>query len=149
MEKTYVMIKPDGVQRGLVGEIISRFEKKGLKLAALKLLQITPELAGVHYGEHKDKPFYASLVNYITSGPVVAMVWEGQNAVAAARKMMGATRPAEAEIGTIRADFAMDVERNIIHGSDSAASAEREINIFFAPEEVLEYQQILESWIYG
>ncbi len=149
MEKTYVMIKPDGVQRGLVGEIITRFEKKGLKLAALKLLQITPELAGQHYGEHRGKPFFEDLVKYITSGPVVAMVWEGREAVAAARKMMGSTRPMEAELGTIRADFGMDVERNLIHGSDSAASAEKEIKLFFDPDEVLEYKEVLESWIYG
>ncbi|MCQ2559999.1 MAG: nucleoside-diphosphate kinase [Clostridia bacterium] len=149
MEKTYVMIKPDGVQRGLVGEIITRFEKKGLKLAALKLLQITPELAGQHYGEHKGKPFFENLVEYITSGPVVAMVWEGREAVAAARKMMGATRPMEAELGTIRADFGMDVERNLIHGSDSVASAEKEIKLFFDPDEVIEYKEVLENWIYG
>ncbi|MGQ9557896.1 MAG: nucleoside-diphosphate kinase [Desulfurispora sp.] len=148
MERTYVMIKPDGVQRGLVGEILAAFEKKGLKMVGLKMLRITPELAERHYGEHKGKPFYAPLVEYITSGPVVAMVLEGKDAVRTVREMMGATDPLKAAPGTIRATYGMDIGRNVIHGSDSPASAEREIGIFFRPEELVEYSRTLECWIY-
>ncbi|SFH00118.1 nucleoside diphosphate kinase [Desulfotomaculum arcticum] len=148
MERTYVMVKPDGVQRNLVGEIISRFEKKGLKIAALKMLQITRELAERHYGEHKGKPFFEPLVEYITSGPVVAMVLEGKDAVSTARDMMGATNPLKAAPGTIRGTFGMDIGRNVIHGSDAVESAGREINIFFAPEEIIEYKRATDSWIY-
>lgn len=148
MERTYVMVKPDGVQRNLVGEIISRFEKKGLKIAALKMLQISKELAERHYGEHKGKPFFEPLVEYITSAPVVAMVLEGKDAVSTARDMMGATNPLKAAPGTIRGTFGMDIGRNVIHGSDSVESANREINIFFAPEEIVEYTRATEKWIY-
>lgn len=148
MERTYVMIKPDGVQRGLVGEILAVFEKKGLKIVGLKMLRITSELAERHYGEHKGKPFYAPLVEYITSGPVVAMVLEGKDAVRTVREMMGATDPLKAAPGTIRATYGMDIGRNVIHGSDSPASAEREIGIFFRPEELVEYSRTLECWIY-
>ncbi|MFZ5590946.1 MAG: nucleoside-diphosphate kinase [Bacillota bacterium] len=148
MERTYVMIKPDGVQRGLVGEILAVFEKKGLKIVGLKMLRITPELAERHYGEHKGKPFYAPLVEYITSGPVVAMVLEGKDAVRTVREMMGATNPLQAAPGTIRATYGMDIGRNVIHGSDSPASAEREIGIFFRPEELVDYGRALDCWIY-
>ena len=148
MERTYVMVKPDGVQRNLVGEIISRFEKKGLKIAALKMLQISKELAERHYGEHKGKPFFEPLVEYITSGPVVAMVLEGKDAVSTARDMMGATNPLKAAPGTIRGTFGMDIGRNVIHGSDSVESANREIGIFFTPEEIVEYQRDTDNWIY-
>ncbi|WP_027364265.1 nucleoside-diphosphate kinase [Desulfotruncus alcoholivorax] len=148
MERTYVMVKPDGVQRNLVGEIISRFEKKGLKIVALKMLQISRELAERHYGEHKGKPFFEPLVEYITSGPVVAMVLEGKDAVSTARDMMGATNPLKAVPGTIRGTFGMDIGRNVIHGSDSVESANREINIFFAPEEIIEYKRDTDNWIY-
>ncbi len=148
MERTYTMIKPDGVQRGLVGEIISRFEKKGLKIVGLKMLQIPGEMAETHYGEHKGKPFFGPLVDYITSSPVVALVLEGKDAVSVAREMMGATNPLKAAPGTIRATYGMDIGRNVIHGSDSMASAEREISIFFKPEELTSYKRELEAWIY-
>ncbi len=148
MERTYLMIKPDGVQRGFVGEIISRFERKGLKIVGLKLLRITKEVAEKHYGEHKEKPFFKPLVEYITSGPVVAMVLEGKEAVSTAREMMGATDPLKAAPGTIRATYGMDLGRNIIHGSDSLASAEREIGIFFSTEELADYSRVIDQWIY-
>lgn len=148
MERTYLMVKPDGVQRGLVGEIISRFEKKGLKLVGLKMMQIPREMAERHYGEHKGKAFFGPLVDYITSSPVVAMVLEGKDAVATAREMMGATNPLKAAPGTIRATYGMDIGRNIIHGSDAPESARREIEIFFKPQELVEYRRALEDWIY-
>lgn len=148
MERTFSMIKPDGVQRGYVGEIIKRFENKGLKIIGLKIMQVTDELAGKHYEEHQDKPFYKGLVEYITSGPVVAMVIAGNNVIPEVRKMMGVTNPLEAAPGTIRGDFAMDIGRNIIHGSDSAESAEREIAIYFKEEEILDYEYLPEGWLY-
>ena len=131
MEQTYLMVKPDGVQRGLCGEIVSRFEKKGLKIIGMKLMTISKETAENHYGEHKGKPFFPSLISYITSGPVVKMVVSGEGAVAKCRSLMGATNPAEAAPGTIRGDFGLIMDENVIHGSDSVASAEREISIFF------------------
>lgn len=137
MERTFVMIKPDGVQRNLVGEIISRLEKKGLKIVGLKMLKISLNLAEQHYEEHKEKPFFPKLIEFITSDPVVAMVVEGTKAVSTVREMMGATNPLEAVPGTIRATYGMYTERNVIHGSDSLASAGREINLFFRPEEIL------------
>jgi nucleoside-diphosphate kinase len=149
MEKSFVMVKPDGVQRGLAGDIISRLERKGLKLTGLKLLQITPELGASHYAEHRDKPFYGELVSFITSGPVVAMVWEGLNAVTVIRTLMGKTNPAEAAPGTIRGDLALFMGNNVIHGSDSLQSAEREINLFFRPEELVAYSKATDSWVYG
>lgn len=148
MERTYLMVKPDGVQRGLVGEIISRFEKKGLKIVGLKMITISRETAEKHYGEHAGKPFFRPLVDYITSGPVVAMVLEGKDVIATAREMMGATNPLKAAPGTIRATYGMDMGRNIIHGSDSQASAEREIGIFFQPGELAEYGRDVDRWIY-
>ncbi|MCW3489560.1 nucleoside-diphosphate kinase [Dethiobacter alkaliphilus] len=149
MERTYVMVKPDGVQRNLTGEIISRFEKKGFQLVGLKLMQITPELAGKHYGEHEGKPFYGELIDFITSGPVVAMVWQGQNVVSVIRNMMGKTNPAEAAPGTIRGDYAVFMGNNVVHGSDSPESAEREINLFFSPEELVDYKKATDFWLYG
>ena len=137
MNRTFAMVKPDGVEKGLVGEIISRFEKKGLKMVALKIMKITPELAEKHYGEHKGKPFFADLVNFITSGPVAAMVLEGENVILTVRTMMGATNPQDAAPGTIRGDFALTIDENIIHGSDSPESAMREIGLFFKEEEML------------
>ena len=137
MNRTFAMVKPDGVEKGLVGEIISRFEKKGLKMVALKIMKITPELAEKHYGEHKGKPFFADLVNFITSGPVAAMVLEGENVIPTVRTMMGATNPQDAAPGTIRGDFALTIDENIIHGSDSPESAMREIGIFFKEEEIV------------
>ncbi|MDK2876089.1 MAG: nucleoside-diphosphate kinase [Archaeoglobaceae archaeon] len=148
MERTFVMVKPDGVQRGLIGQIISRLENKGLKIVAMKMLRISKELAEEHYAEHKAKPFFSSLVSYITSAPVVAMVVEGKNAVKVVRKLVGATNPAEAEPGTIRGDFALDLGRNVVHASDSIASAEREIKLFFKEEEILEYGRETDVWVY-
>jgi nucleoside-diphosphate kinase len=130
-EKTFVMIKPDGVRRGLVGECIRRFEQRGLTLVELKLLTPDRALAEEHYGAHRDKPFFTGVVDFITSGPVVAMVLEGQSAVSAVRQMMGSTRPLEAAPGSIRGDFALDVGENIIHGSDGAETAEQEIRLWF------------------
>ncbi|PWA12373.1 nucleoside-diphosphate kinase [Pueribacillus theae] len=147
MEKTFLMVKPDGVQRNLVGEIVSRFEKKGYKLVGAKLMVISQELAEQHYDEHKERPFFGELVDFITSGPVFAMVWEGDNVIAAARKMMGATNPLEADIGTIRGDFGIQVGMNIIHGSDSPESAEREINLFFNENEINDYEKTISKWI--
>jgi len=148
MEKTFVMVKPDGVQRNLIGKIIDRFEEKGLKVIALKMMQISEELAHKHYGEHKGKPFFQGLVEYITSGPVVAMVLEGKEAVSAVRNMMGATNPLKADPGTIRGTYAMDIGRNVVHGSDSPDSAKREIALFFNDTEILNYKREADLWIY-
>lgn len=148
MERTFVMVKPDGVQRGLVGEIIARFERRGYKLVGLKMFTMPREVAETHYAEHRGKPFFEGLVRYITSGPVVAMVWEGKNVIAAAREMMGATDPQKALPGTIRGTYGIDVGRNVVHGSDSPASAAREIGIFFKADELLNYERPLETWIY-
>lgn len=131
IERTYAMVKPDGVERGLVGEVVSRIEAKGFKLIDMKLMTIPRETAERHYGEHKGKPFFDGLVSFITSGPVVAMVVEGENAIAEWRKMMGATNPADATPGTLRGDFASTIDENVVHGSDAPATAEREIGIFF------------------
>ncbi len=148
-ERTFVAIKPDGVKRGLIGKIIDRFETKGFKIVAMKLLQVTPELAARHYEEHQGKPFYNRLVNYITSGPIVAMVVEGYRAVESVRHMVGATDPVKADVGTIRADFAQVMEYNVIHASDSLESADREINIYFKPEEIYDsWQSMLEMITY-
>ncbi|RSK27433.1 nucleoside-diphosphate kinase [Bacillus sp. HMF5848] len=148
MEQTYLMVKPDGVQRNLVGEIVSRFEKKGFQLVGAKLVQIPTELAEEHYGEHKDKPFFPELVDFITSGPVFAMVWQGDNVIATARQMMGATNPKDALPGTIRGDFGLTVGKNVIHGSDSSTSAEREIALFFKKEELTNYKKLVDEWVY-
>ena len=148
MERTYLMVKPDGVQRGLVGEIMSRFEKKGLKLVAAKLMVIPKETAEKHYAEHKDKKFFPSLISYITSGPVFAMVWEGENAVQVCRNIMGKTNPQESAPGTIRGDYCMVTGVTIIHGSDSPESAAREIGIFFRPEDLVDYKRDSDKWIY-
>lgn len=136
MERTFVAVKPDGVKRGLIGAVIERFERKGYKIIAMKMLQPTLEIAQKHYAEHVGKPFYNRLINYITSGPIVAMVVEGDNVVKGARHIMGSTKPDEAEVGTIRADFAQSMEFNVVHGSDCIESAEREISIYFRPEEI-------------
>lgn len=149
MEQSYVMVKPDGVQRGVIGEIISRFEQKGFKLVGLKMLQLSTELAAKHYAEHEGKPFFSDLQFFITSGPVVAMVWEGLNAVSVIRTMMGKTNPADAQPGTIRGDLALFMGNNIIHGSDSTESAQREISLFFKEEELVSYSRASDFWIYG
>ena len=148
VEKTFVMVKPDGVQRGLIGEVISRLERKGLKIVAMKMMEIEESLAKEHYAEHKEKPFFKDLISYITSGPVVAMVVEGKEAVSVVRTLVGKTNPREALPGTIRGDYGMDVGRNVIHASDSTQSAEREINLFFKEEEILSYSKADEVWIY-
>jgi nucleoside-diphosphate kinase len=149
MERTFIALKPDAVQRGLIGEIITRFEKKGFKLVGLKLAQITRATAEEHYGEHKERPFFKGLVDFITSGPIVAMAWEGDNVVETARKMMGATNPKESAPGTIRGDFSIDLGRNVIHGSDSVTSAERELKIFFSNDELLKsWNRSTEGWVY-
>lgn len=148
MEKTFAMIKPDAVQRGLVGPIISRYEAKGLRIAGMKIMQVTEEIAKQHYAEHVEKPFFPGLLQYITSGPVVALVLEGKNAVEEVRKMNGATNPLQAACGTIRGDYAQEVGRNVVHGSDSVASAEREIAIYFTEDEVLDYEHLPAKWLF-
>lgn len=146
-ERTFVMIKPDGVQRGFVGEIVSRFEKKGIKIVAMKLVSVSKELAEKHYGIHKGKPFFKPTVNYIISSPVVAMVLEGNNVINIVRNMMGKTNPQEAGPGTIRGDYAQFIGRNIIHGSDGPDTAQFEINLWFKPEEIANYKRIDEEWL--
>ena len=147
MEKTLVLVKPDGVQRGLVGKIIGRLENKGFRLAALKLMNVSSKLAEEHYGEHVDKPFFGNLVRFITSSPIVAMAIEGENAVQVVRTTIGLTNPQEAAPGTIRGDFGLTIGMNLIHGSDSGESAVRELDLFFGSSEILEYSRDVERWI--
>ena len=147
MERTLALVKPDGVQRGLVGEVISRLEQRGLKLVAMKLMQADEALARQHYAEHQDKPFFHGLVEFITSAPLVAMVWEADNAIEVVRKTMGDTSPAGSAPGTIRGDLALDIGRNLVHGSDSPASAQREVGLFFRSEEILDYGRSTDPWI--
>ena len=142
-----MLVKPDGVQRGLIGTVIGRIENKGLKIAGLKLIHVSEELAKEHYGEHVDRPFFGDLVSFITSSPIVALAIEGDNAVAVMRTLMGGTNPQEAAPGTIRGDFGMTIGMNLVHGSDSPESAERELNLFFQKEEVLDYKREIDSWI--
>jgi nucleoside-diphosphate kinase len=149
VERTLIIIKPDAVQRGLIGPILSRFEARGLRFAALKLMRITPELAGRHYAEHQGKPFYEGLVTFITSSPVVVGVLEGPNAIATTRTMMGATNPANAAPGTLRGDYALSVSNNVVHGSDGLESAQREIGLFFSPQELHTYERAVDPWIIG
>jgi nucleoside-diphosphate kinase len=145
MERTFIAVKPDGVQRGLVGQIIARFEQKGYQLVGLKQMQVTREMAEQHYGEHRERPFFKGLVDFITSGPIVAMAWQGPGIVATARLMMGKTNPRDAEPGTIRGDFAVDIGRNVVHGSDSPENAVRELGIFFGPGELLDWNRTLDA----
>ncbi len=147
MERTLVLVKPDGVQRGLVGEVISRLERRGLKLAALKLMLVDDALARRHYSEHLERPFFLGLAAFITSSPLVAMVWEADNAVSIVRQTMGETNPVNSPAGTIRGDLGIDIGRNLVHGSDGPESAEREIGLFFAPGEILSYDRSLDPWI--
>lgn len=147
MERTFLMLKPDAVQRGLIGQVIARFEAKGFKLVGMKLMQVDRALAEEHYAEHRGKGFFEPTVNYIMSSPVTAMVWEGKNIVALAREMMGATNPANANPGSIRGSFGMDISRNVIHGSDSVTSAAREIALYFKPEELTDYHKAGEEWL--
>ncbi|MCD3218259.1 nucleoside-diphosphate kinase [Mammaliicoccus sciuri] len=148
MERTFLMIKPDAVQRNLIGEVVSRLERKGLKLVAAKLFQANEELAKEHYAEHVEKPFFNDLVNFITSGPVFAMVVEGKNVVEVTRTLVGETNPTKAAPGTIRGDYGIDLGRNIIHGSDSNESAEREIGLWFDQSELNDYKLNNENWVY-
>jgi nucleoside-diphosphate kinase len=148
LERTFIAIKPDGVQRKLIGEIIRRFEAKGFTLVGLKMMSVSRELAEKHYEVHQEKPFFPGLVKFITSGPVVAMVWEGDGVVASARKIIGATNPLTAEPATIRGDFGVSVGRNLIHGSDAVETAAKEISLWFTPEELVSWESPLASWLY-
>ena len=147
LERTLVLVKPDGVQRGYVGEIIGRLERRGLHLVALRLMRVSPELAARHYAEHEGKPFYPGLIAFITSSPVAAMVWEGPGAVAMVRAMMGATNPANAAPGTIRGDLAVDFGMNVIHGSDSVERAAQEVALFFEEAELVEWTAASGGWV--
>ena len=147
MERTFIMIKPDGVQRNLVGEIVQRFEQKGFTLAGLKLMQVSRELAEKHYDVHKERPFFNGLVEFIVSSPVVAMVWEGEGVVTSARKLIGATDPLAAEPGTIRGDFGINIGRNIIHGSDAIETAQREISLWFSEDEICAWENAMKPWL--
>ena len=147
MERTLILVKPDGVQRGLIGEIIGRFERRGLKLIGMKFMQMTEDLARRHYAVHEGRPFYEGLVAYITSGPVVAMVWEGNEAILAARNTIGSTKPVEAAAGTIRGDLGMEVGRNLVHGSDTPENGLKEASLFFAEDEFVVWDRVTEPWI--
>ncbi len=148
MERTFVMLKPDAVQRGLVGEIVNRFERRGLRIVGMKMVHVTAEFAHQHYAAHVGKGFFDGLIKYITSGPVVAMVLEGTNAIEVARATMGATNPAKAAPGTIRADYSLEMGRNLVHGSDGPESAAAEIGLWFKPEELWDYRRDVDAWIY-
>jgi len=148
VQRTFVAIKPDGVERGLIGEVVNRFERRGLKIVGMKLLKVSREMAETHYGEHKGKPFYEGLVSYITSAPIVGMVLQGKDAVTLARNVIGATNPLNAAPGTIRGDLAIEIGRNLVHGSDSPESAKREIGIFFKDSELVnDWTRTVEKWI--
>lgn len=148
MERTLVLVKPDGVQRGLIGEVISRLERRGLRLIGAKFMKVDKHLAETHYAVHKGKPFYEGLIRYITSAPVMAMVWEGPNAVAAVRQTMGATKPSEATPGTIRHDYALEVGRNLTHASDSVENGEKEISLWFSPNELVSWDRAIDPWVF-
>jgi nucleoside-diphosphate kinase len=148
VERTFIAIKPDGVQRGLVGEIIRRFEKKGFTLVGLKQLQVSRELAESHYDVHRERPFFGGLVDFITSAPVVAMVWEGDGVVASARQIIGATNPLTSAPGTIRGDFGVNIGRNLIHGSDAVETAQREIALWFKDDELVSWTPTISTWLY-
>ena len=148
MERTFIAIKPDAVQRGLIGQIIQRFETKGFKLVGLKLMNVSKELAEEHYGVHRERPFFAGLVSFLTSSPVVAMVWEGDGVIASARKIIGATNPLESAPGTIRGDFGVSIGRNLIHGSDAPETAQQEIALWFKEGELAEWSPEMTGWLY-
>lgn len=148
MERTLVLVKPDGVQRGLIGEVIARLERRGLRLVAAKFMQVTRELAETHYAMHKGKPFYDGLIAYITSAPVMAMAWEGPNAVAAVRQTMGATRPTEAAPGSVRHDFALEVGRNLTHASDTVENGEKEVELWFKQGELVDWKREVDRWVF-
>lgn len=148
MERTLILVKPDAMQRGLAGEVLSRFERRGLRIVGLRLMQVDEALARRHYAEHEGKPFFEGLVRYITSSPVVAAVFEGTNAVAAARSTMGATNPTQAAPGTIRGDLGLELGRNLVHGSDSPESAAREIELFFGKGGVIAWERAVDPWVF-
>jgi nucleoside-diphosphate kinase len=148
MERTLVLVKPDGVQRGLIGEVILRLERRGLRLVGAKFIQVSQQLAATHYAIHREKPFYESLIRYITSAPVMAMVWEGPNAVAAVRQTMGATRPTEAAPGSLRHDFALEIGRNLTHASDTTENGIKEVNLWFKPAELVDWQREIDTWVF-
>ena len=148
MERTFIMIKPDGVQRNLVGEVISRFETKGFTLVGMKFMAVSRELAEKHYEVHKERPFFGGLVDFITSSPVVAMVWEGEGVVAGARNIIGATNPLSAAPGTIRGDFGVSIGRNLIHGSDAIETAQSEIALWFGDGELVDWKPVATPWLY-
>ncbi|HLE73655.1 MAG TPA: nucleoside-diphosphate kinase [Anaerolineales bacterium] len=148
MERSLVLVKPDGVQRGLIGEVISRLERRGLRLAGAKFMQVSRELAEEHYAEHKGKGFYKGLIDYITSSPVMAMAWEGPEAVAAIRQTMGSTKPIEAAPGSLRHDFSLQVGRNLTHASDKPQTGEREVALWFAPDELVAWERELDRWVF-
>jgi nucleoside-diphosphate kinase len=148
MERTLVLVKPDAMQRGLAGEVLSRLERRGLKIVGLKLMQVSEELARRHYGEHEGKPFYEGLIAYITSSPIVAAVFEGTNAIDAARATMGKTNPVAADAGTIRGDLGLETGRNLVHGSDKPESAAREISLFFREDELISYPRDVDRWVF-
>ncbi|MBI5934236.1 MAG: nucleoside-diphosphate kinase [Chloroflexi bacterium] len=148
MERTLVLVKPDGVQRALIGEVISRLERRGLRMAAAKFMAVSKELAETHYAIHKGKPFYDGLISYITSAPVMAMVWEGPQAVAAVRQTMGATKPVEAAPGTLRHDFALEVGRNLTHASDTVENGAKEVALWFKQEELVNWSREVDKWVF-
>ena len=147
MERTFVMIKPDGIQRGLMGEVLSRLESKGLKMVAARLLKMDREMAETHYGVHRERPFFSELVAFITSGPVLAMVWEGPAAIAVVRNLVGATDPKEATPGSIRGDLGLEISKNVVHASDGPDTARFEIDLFFGGKELVEYGRAVDEWI--
>jgi nucleoside-diphosphate kinase len=148
MERTLVLVKPDGVQRGLIGEVISRLERRGLRLVAAKFLKVSQEMAETHYAIHKNKPFYNGLIKYITSAPVMAMVWEGPDAVTAIRQTMGATRPTEAAPGSVRHDFAREIGRNLTHASDTVENSKNEVALWFEPGELVDWKRATDQWVF-
>lgn len=148
MERSLVLVKPDAVQRGLIGEVIVRLERRGLRLVAAKFIQVSKELAETHYAIHKGKPFYEGLISYITSAPVMAMVWEGPNAVAAIRQTMGSTRPTEAAPGSVRHDFALEVGRNLTHASDTVENGAQEVALWFKKEELVDWKRAVDQWVF-
>lgn len=148
MERTFIAVKPDGVQRSITHKIIAKFEEKGFKLSAMKLVQADLELLTEHYYEHKDKPFFPAIIKFMTAGPILAMCWEGKDVVKQGRKLLGATNPLNADLGTIRGDYGIDMGRNVCHGSDSVESAERELKIWFSEGEIVSYKKDDEAWLY-
>ena len=148
MERSLVLVKPDGVQRALIGEVITRLERRGLRLVAAKFMAVSKELAETHYAIHKGKPFYDGLISYITSAPVMAMAWEGPNAVAAIRQTMGATRPTEAAPGSLRHDFALEVGRNLTHASDTVENGEKEVALWFKKDELVDWKREVDRWVF-